>query len=105
MKRHRSVVTDAEGRIWFSLDRGISMVDPARLTRTSAPAIAHVQASDTDTPDFDLATLVTLAVVLSLTSIGVDLTTFALFTGALGLASGWGYSGPSPTCSAGSFCC
>src|SRR5215468_3243867 len=32
------------------------------------------------------ATLVTLAVVLSLTSIGVDLTTFALFTGALGLS-------------------
>jgi small-conductance mechanosensitive channel len=36
------------------------------------------------------ATLVTLAVVLSLTSIGVDLSTFALFTGALGVGVGLG---------------
>jgi small-conductance mechanosensitive channel len=35
-------------------------------------------------------TLVTLAVVLSLTSIGIDLTTFALFTGALGVGVGLG---------------
>jgi small-conductance mechanosensitive channel len=38
------------------------------------------------------ATLVTMAVVLSLTSIGVDLTTFALFTGALGVGVGLGYA-------------
>jgi ligand-binding sensor domain-containing protein/signal transduction histidine kinase len=44
VKRHRSVVTDPLGRIWFSLNRGISVVDPARLTRNSAPAIAQVQA-------------------------------------------------------------
>jgi small-conductance mechanosensitive channel len=36
------------------------------------------------------ATLVTLAVVLSLTSIRIDLTTFALFTGALGVGVGLG---------------
>ena len=36
------------------------------------------------------ATLVTLAVVLSLTSMGVDLTTFSLFTGALGVGVGLG---------------
>src|SRR5690348_14675904 len=36
------------------------------------------------------ATLVTLAVVLSLTSIGIDLTTFALLTGALGVGVGLG---------------
>jgi small-conductance mechanosensitive channel len=35
-------------------------------------------------------TLVTFAVVLSLTSIGIDLTTFALFTGALGVGVGLG---------------
>jgi small-conductance mechanosensitive channel len=35
-------------------------------------------------------TLVTVAVVLSLTSIGIDLTTFALFTGALGVGVGLG---------------
>lgn len=43
VKRHRSVVADSAGRIWFLLNRGISVVDPARLTRTSAPAIVHVQ--------------------------------------------------------------
>ncbi len=35
-------------------------------------------------------TLISLAVVLSLTSIGVDLSTFALFTGALGVGVGLG---------------
>ncbi len=44
VKRHRSVVSDPEGRIWFSLNRGISVVDPARLTRNSALAVPHVQA-------------------------------------------------------------
>jgi ligand-binding sensor domain-containing protein/signal transduction histidine kinase len=48
VKRHRSVVTDQAGQIWFSLNRGISVVDPARLTRNSAPAIAHVQAISAD---------------------------------------------------------
>jgi signal transduction histidine kinase len=44
VKRHRSVVADPQGRIWFSLNRGISVVDPARLTRNSVPAIAQIQA-------------------------------------------------------------
>ena len=29
VKRHRSVVADARGRIWFSLNRGLSVADPA----------------------------------------------------------------------------
>jgi ligand-binding sensor domain-containing protein/signal transduction histidine kinase len=44
IRRQRSLVTDTKGRIWFSLNRGISVVDPARLERNSAPAIAHVSA-------------------------------------------------------------
>lgn len=43
VKRHRSVVTDQLGRIWFSLNRGLSVVSPARLTSDLAPAIAHIQ--------------------------------------------------------------
>jgi signal transduction histidine kinase/ligand-binding sensor domain-containing protein len=43
VKRQKSVITDPAGRIWFSLNRGISVVDPARETRNSASAIAHVQ--------------------------------------------------------------
>src|ERR1700722_8149649 len=48
VKRHQSVVTDSEGRIWFSLNRGISMVDPARLTRNYVPVIPQVQSISAD---------------------------------------------------------
>ena len=48
VKRDSSVVADSSGRIWFSLNRGISMVDPARLTKASAPAIVHVQTISAD---------------------------------------------------------
>ena len=48
VKRHRSVIADTAGRIWFSLNRGISMVDPARLTRNAAPSIVHVQSVSAD---------------------------------------------------------
>jgi ligand-binding sensor domain-containing protein/signal transduction histidine kinase len=48
VKRHRSVVSDSAGRIWFSLNRGISVVDPARLTRNSAPVIIHIQTLSAD---------------------------------------------------------
>jgi ligand-binding sensor domain-containing protein/signal transduction histidine kinase len=43
VKRSRSVVADADGQIWFSLNRGISVVDPARLVRSSLPALPHIQ--------------------------------------------------------------
>jgi signal transduction histidine kinase len=48
VKRHRSVVADQAGRVWFSLNRGISVVDPERLTRNSAPAITHVETISAD---------------------------------------------------------
>lgn len=48
VKRHRSVVTDSTGRIWFSLNRGISVVDPDRLKRNSAAAIVHIQTISAD---------------------------------------------------------
>ena len=48
VKRQRSVITDPAGQVWFSLNRGISVVDPSRLTKNAAPAIAHVQAVSAD---------------------------------------------------------
>ncbi len=48
VKRQRSVVRDPAGRIWFSLNRGISVVDPSRLTRDVAPAIVQVQGISVD---------------------------------------------------------
>jgi signal transduction histidine kinase len=44
VKRSRSVVADGEGRIWFSLTHGLSVVDPSHITNTSAPALPHVEA-------------------------------------------------------------
>lgn len=46
--RHRSVITDPSGRIWFSLNRGISVIDPARELGYSAPALVQVQAISAD---------------------------------------------------------
>ncbi len=54
VKRHRSVVRDAAGRIWFSMNRGISKVDPARLKNNSAPAIVHVQTISADSSQIGL---------------------------------------------------
>jgi len=48
VKRHRSVVTDSGGRVWFSLNRGISVVDPGRLKKNTAPAIPQVQTISAD---------------------------------------------------------
>jgi ligand-binding sensor domain-containing protein/signal transduction histidine kinase len=55
VKRQRSVVTDPAGRVWFSLNRGISFVDPARLTRNVAPAIPHIQSLQADGEEIPLA--------------------------------------------------
>ena len=44
VRRNRSVARDRSGAIWFSLTSGLSVVDPARLARGSAPAIVHINA-------------------------------------------------------------
>jgi len=48
VKRHRSVVADPSGHIWFSMNRGLSVVDPARMAETSSPAIVHIQSIAAD---------------------------------------------------------
>jgi signal transduction histidine kinase len=44
VKRSRSVVSDSAGRIWFSLSRGLSVVNPSQITDNSAPALPHIEA-------------------------------------------------------------
>jgi hypothetical protein len=44
VKRDRSVVRDSSGRIWFSLSRAITVVDPARLRNSAALPIPNIQA-------------------------------------------------------------
>jgi ligand-binding sensor domain-containing protein/signal transduction histidine kinase len=48
INRSRSVITDHEGKIWISLNRGLSVVDPSQLIESSAPAIAHIEKVFTD---------------------------------------------------------
>jgi ligand-binding sensor domain-containing protein/signal transduction histidine kinase len=43
VRRDRSVVKDEQGHIWFSMNRGLSVVDPARARDDSAPALAHIE--------------------------------------------------------------
>jgi signal transduction histidine kinase len=48
VKRHRSVVSDLFGRIWFSTTRGLSVVDPLRAMSSAAPLIARLEAVSVD---------------------------------------------------------
>jgi ligand-binding sensor domain-containing protein/signal transduction histidine kinase len=44
VKRSRSVISDSAGRIWFSLSRGLSVVNPSQITGNSTPALPHIEA-------------------------------------------------------------
>lgn len=56
VKRFRSVTIDSQGLIWFSLSRGLSVVDPSRLaSRRSVPAIVHINAMAADGSSLDLS--------------------------------------------------
>ncbi|MGA7918587.1 MAG: two-component regulator propeller domain-containing protein [Candidatus Acidiferrales bacterium] len=55
VKRQRSVVSDALGRIWFSMNRGLSVVDPSRLTTSSVPVLVKVEGVSADGNAVDLA--------------------------------------------------
>jgi ligand-binding sensor domain-containing protein/signal transduction histidine kinase len=48
VKREKSVVKDARGRVWFSTSRGLSFVDPMSARLTSVPALVHVEGISAD---------------------------------------------------------
>jgi len=54
VKRHRSVMADPLGGIWLSMMRGLSVVDPARLTGRAVPAVVHIQGLTADGSSIDL---------------------------------------------------
>jgi ligand-binding sensor domain-containing protein/signal transduction histidine kinase len=58
VNRSRSVVADSTGRIWFSLARGLSVVDPSHIMNTSAPALPHVEAIRADNDPITMGALV-----------------------------------------------
>jgi len=48
VKRQLSVFAGPLGKIWFSMNRGISVVDPSRANLGSAPAILHLEEISSD---------------------------------------------------------
>jgi ligand-binding sensor domain-containing protein/signal transduction histidine kinase len=54
VKRFQSVVPDSQARIWFSTNRGLAVVNPARAAVNSAPALVHIDAVFADGSPLDL---------------------------------------------------
>jgi ligand-binding sensor domain-containing protein/signal transduction histidine kinase len=54
VKRYQSVVTDSQGQVWFSTNRGLSVVNPARPTVDRAPALVNLEAVLADGSPLDL---------------------------------------------------
>ena len=48
VRRNRSIAADHLGRIWISMNRGISYVDPAQALSGSVPALVHIEGISTD---------------------------------------------------------
>jgi ligand-binding sensor domain-containing protein/signal transduction histidine kinase len=44
VKRSKSLVVDSHGRIWFSTNRGVSVVNPARGTVNPTPVLVQIEA-------------------------------------------------------------
>lgn len=58
VKRQQSVFADTLGHIWFSMNRGLSVVDPARLTNATPPVVVQIDSVMADGAPVDLASSV-----------------------------------------------
>jgi ligand-binding sensor domain-containing protein/signal transduction histidine kinase len=56
VKRDKSVVADSHGRVWFSTNRGLSVVSPARGTVNPMPALVQIEAVLADETPLNLRT-------------------------------------------------
>jgi hypothetical protein len=54
VKRHRSVVAERSGRIWFSTNRGLAVVRPRRAVAPQASPLVHVRALFADEREIGL---------------------------------------------------
>jgi ligand-binding sensor domain-containing protein/signal transduction histidine kinase len=54
VKRHRSVIADPLGRIWFSMNHGLSVVDPIRAANDVAPVLVKIEGVSADGTSNDL---------------------------------------------------
>ena len=55
VKRDQAVVSGNSGRIWFSLSRGLSVVNPSQINDNSVPALPHIEAITADNSTANLA--------------------------------------------------
>ena len=53
VKRYQSVAADSQGKVWFSTNHGISVVNPARGTVNPVPALVHIEGVSADGTPFD----------------------------------------------------
>jgi len=60
VRRYQSVAEDSLGRIWFSMNRGLSVVEPTRLQSDSAPALVHIQTISADGNSFQPGSAVSI---------------------------------------------
>jgi ligand-binding sensor domain-containing protein/signal transduction histidine kinase len=54
VKRQLSVFADLSGRVWFSMNHGISVVNAVRAITDTAPAIVHIDSLSADGDPIDL---------------------------------------------------
>jgi ligand-binding sensor domain-containing protein/signal transduction histidine kinase len=54
VKRYRSVVADTKGQVWFSTNRGLSVVTLARGADDSPPTLVHMEGVSADGSPLDL---------------------------------------------------
>jgi signal transduction histidine kinase/ligand-binding sensor domain-containing protein len=54
IRRDRSVISDPQGRIWFSTGGGLSVVDPSQLGGSSVPVFLHIEAVTADNSVIDV---------------------------------------------------
>ena len=54
VKRQPSVLADSFGQVWFSMNRGISVVNTTRALANTAPAIVHIDGLSADGNSIDL---------------------------------------------------
>jgi signal transduction histidine kinase/ligand-binding sensor domain-containing protein len=53
VKRHRSVAMDSSGRVWLSLNRGLSVADVTRAARPLPVSLAHIEEVSADGATLD----------------------------------------------------